>query len=153
MDVQEKLNPFYNATKSVFKSMLDLDVTPMQNDKSAKEEENIKVQIDLIGDLFGSVVFNFPKSTTLNIVKTLSGMETEQVDDFATSMLGEIANIISGNAVSYLSDMHYNCDIKPPQISIDKDVSNGYRNSLDMFLHSPAGELCEHVNLSNKIKM
>lgn len=145
---QLKVMPFFDATKSVFKSMLDMDVNILQESSKLDKEENVRVEIGLTGDISGSIVYNFPKSTTLNIVKTLSGMESNNLDDFATSMLGEMANIISGNAVTSLSGMDCKCDIKPPHITIGSAVSGKDRNSVNMLLHSPAGKMCEHIDLS-----
>lgn len=141
-------NPFLDATKSVFKSMLDMDIDPLPGEEKLKQEENVRIEIALVGDLSGSVVYNFPKSTTLNIVKTLSGMESDRLDDFATSMLGEMANIISGNAATSLSGVNCKCDIRPPQITINNTAQGNNCNSVDMLLHSQAGEICEQICLS-----
>lgn len=150
MEKQEtRKNPFYDATKSVFKNMLDMDINQGSQSGKLKPEENVKVKIDLVGDLSGAVVYNFPKSTTLNIVKALSGMESDRLDDFATSMLGEMANIISGNAVTSLSGMDCKCDIKPPQISLSSATSDESPNCVDLLLHSQAGEMREQICLSH----
>lgn len=143
-----KTNPFYDATKDVFKSMLDMDISELKSNWQTGQEENVKIEIALVGDLSGSTIYSFPKSTTLNIVKSLSGMETDTLDDFATSMLGEIANIISGNAVTALSGMNYKCDIKPPQITVGNSAASKDENSVDMLLHSQAGVMREHICLA-----
>ena len=143
--------PFLDATKSVFKSMLDMEIDSLPGDENPKQEENVRIEIAMVGDLSGSVVYNFPKSTTLNIVKTLSGMEADRLDDFATSMLGEMANIISGNAATSLSGANCKCDIRPPQITISHMAQSDSHNSVDMLLHSQVGELCEHICLSSNV--
>lgn len=145
---QFKENPFWDATISVFKSMLDVDINTLPEGGKLKQEENVRVEIALVGDLSGTVVYNFPKSTTLNIVKTLSGMESKRLDDFATSMLGEMANIISGNAVTSLSEANCKCDIRPPQITINSTAQGKDHNSMDILLHSQVGEICEQIRLS-----
>ncbi len=144
----QKGNTFYEATKDVFKMMLGLDIAQLEAQAAAGGEETVHVTIELIGDLTGSVVYSFPKSTTLNIVKTLSGMEAEMIDDFATSMLGEISNIISGNAVTSLSSLNYQCDIKPPQIAIIDGADTHGGKTVDICLESDAGRLYEHLLLS-----
>jgi len=50
---------------------------------------------------------------TLEMVKILSGMEMDKIDNFASSALGEMANIIGGNALTLLSQYNYTCDIVP----------------------------------------
>jgi chemotaxis protein CheX len=121
----EFVNPFFQALKEVFKLMLDLEIT--KSTLAAKDlvsENEVTVAIKLTGDISGSVLFSFPESTTLEIVKIMSGMEMHKLDSFVTSALGEVSNIISGNAVTYLFQANYHCDILPPQIVIRENSSS-----------------------------
>lgn len=68
MTVQQG-NTFYEATRDVFKMMLGLDIAQLETHSAMEGEETVQVAIELIGDLTGSVVYSFPKTTTLNIVK------------------------------------------------------------------------------------
>ncbi|MDD3269556.1 MAG: chemotaxis protein CheX [Syntrophomonadaceae bacterium] len=111
--------PFFNATRDVFKLMLDLsnisDKPLLDKDVSAQDSK-INIEIGIIGDLQGKVIYHFPKQTSLEMVKIMSGMEFSEIDDFVTSALGEIANIISGNVMSTLSVQKISCDILSPHI-------------------------------------
>ncbi|HWR44839.1 chemotaxis protein CheX [Sporomusa sp.] len=139
----EYVNPFFQALKEVFKLMLDLEIT--KNTLNAKKdlvsENEVTVAIKLTGDISGSVLFSFPESTTLEIVKIMSGMELHKLDSFVTSALGEVSNIISGNAVTYLSQANYHCDILPPQIVIRESSSSalGTEQTLTIPLHTSIG--------------
>lgn len=111
--------PFLNATKDVFQLMLDLhNITdkPHRIDEVGHSNSNMDIAIGIIGDLEGKVVYHFPTETSLEMVKIMSGMEFDEIDDFVTSAMGEIANIISGNVMSILSTQDFTCDILPPQI-------------------------------------
>lgn len=111
--------PFSKATLDVFKLLLDLDITSssIEDAKIIIDDENkISIVIGIIGDLKGNIVYRFPVETTLEMVKIMSGMEFDQVDEFVTSALGEIANIISGNAMTNLTEQKIVCDILPPKI-------------------------------------
>ncbi|MDF2636055.1 MAG: CheC domain protein [Pelosinus sp.] len=138
----EFVNPFFQALKEVFKLMLDLEIT--KSTLAAKDlvsENEVTVAIKLTGDISGSVLFSFPESTTLEIVKIMSGMEMHKLDSFVTSALGEVSNIISGNAVTYLSQANYHCDILPPQIAIRENSSSalGTEQTLTIPLHTSIG--------------
>jgi len=114
--------PFFNATRDVFKLMLDLNNIsdkPLSNKDVPTLNGRIDIAIGIIGDLQGKVIYYFPKETSLEMVKIMSGMEFSEIDDFVTSALGEIANIISGNVMSTLSVQKISCDILPPHI-LDK---------------------------------
>ncbi|MDF2568076.1 MAG: hypothetical protein K0R90_1532 [Oscillospiraceae bacterium] len=118
------LAPFSNATREVFKLMLDLDVvteTPEVIDTIVGPNDKLNISIKVVGDLSGEIFYRFPKETTLEMVKIMSGMEFDQIDDFVTSAMGEIANIISGNALIGLSEQEVTCDILPPQIIVGEN--------------------------------
>lgn len=112
--------PFLEATRNVFSLMLDLNdiVCSPVSEPTARPCE-LNVSIDVIGDLTGSVVYRFPGETSLKMVGILSGMEFSAVDDFVASAMGEVANIISGNVMTALSDRKLKCDILPPKVIDD----------------------------------
>lgn len=125
------LTPFSDAASQTFKLLLDLDVT---TDLAQKEEnllensDKVDIVIEITGDLAGEVMYSFPKNTTLEMVKMMSGMEFSEIDEFVKSALGEIANIISGNAMTGLSQSQLVCDIRPPKIVESKSnpMEEGY---------------------------
>ncbi|MGI6037432.1 MAG: chemotaxis protein CheX [Limnochordia bacterium] len=121
----EYINPFYKATKDVFRIMLDLDPThgPLQVIEDMVPGREANVAIGVTGDLTGSILYCFPKDMVLEMVRIMSGMEMKELDSFVGSALGEVANIISGNAVTYLSEHDYRCDIVPPQVIIGQTSS------------------------------
>ena len=111
--------PFSKATCEVFKLMLDLDASaglPHVGEGVGEATDDVRVSVEVTGDLTGEIYYRFPRETTLKIVNIMSGMEFDQVDEFVTSALGEIANIISGNAMTTLSEQNVTCDIQPPRI-------------------------------------
>lgn len=125
-------DPFCQAIEQVFKLMLDVEVFSCSSDAglACANEQEVAVVVELTGDIEGVVLFRFPQSTTLKIVKLMCGMEIDQLDAFVTSAMAEMSNIISGNAVTNLSQENYHCDIKPPQIMI------GDRDKLPLHLKS-----------------
>lgn len=118
--------PFFMATSEVFKLLLDLDVSagkPEVLHNIAGCAKSVDVVIGLTGDLTGEILYRFPVDMTLEIVKIMSGMDINEIDDFVASALGEVANIISGNAMTALSDRKVICDILPPRIVLDGNKS------------------------------
>ena len=118
----EYLNPFLQATNDVFKMMLDLDVQKKGIKLLEKDDYmqgiDTNVILGLTGDLSGNIMFGFSKNMALEMVKTMSGMEIEEINSFVSSALGEVANIISGNAMTLLQKDNYNCDIAPPRVLV-----------------------------------
>lgn len=119
MSAKDLLTPFSNAASQTFKLLLDLDVSTdasQPTEPCEETKEKVNIMIEITGDLAGEVMYSFPKDTTLEMVKMMSGMEFNEIDDFVKSALGEIANIISGNAMTGLSQSQVVCDIRPPKI-------------------------------------
>ena len=114
----EYINSFYRATKDVLQMMID--ISPERGDlkmvNGLTNNKDANVELGVTGDLSGTILFSFPKKTTLEMVKIMSGMDMDKIDNFASSALGEMANIISGNALTNLSEYNFACDIQPPQV-------------------------------------
>ena len=112
---------FSDATKEVLKFMLDLDASSKENIiiEDIKCNDKVNISIGVTGDISGEVYYRFPKDTSMEMVKIMSGMEISEIDEFVTSAMGEVANIISGKALVSLSENQINCDIRPPQVVLD----------------------------------
>ncbi|NLD48909.1 MAG: chemotaxis protein CheX [Clostridiaceae bacterium] len=140
----EYVNSFYRATKDVFRLLVDIE--PERGDlivvNSFASNKDANVELGVKGDLKGTILFSFPQNMTLEMVKIMSGMVMDKIDNFASSALGEIANIIGGNALILLSKQNYTCDIEPPQIFIGNYESSSVLNekALQMPLLTPIGE-------------
>lgn len=107
---------FFEATQEVFELMLDLEVTESLS-TNTDDCGDLTIAIGVTGNLTGDIRYVFPKETVLQMVRILTGgMEVNEVDDFVTSAIGEISNIISGKALIALSEKNVTCDILPPQI-------------------------------------
>jgi len=121
----EFVNPIYKATSDVLKSMMDLDVKrgDLQKTDELISGSEANVSIGLTGDLSGSILFSFDREMALSMVESMSGMEVDELDKFVTSALGEVANIISGNAATSLQEEDYDCDIVPPRVVVGENKS------------------------------
>lgn len=108
--------PFMEATRNVFQLMLDLSDVSDRVVEEFEYEEGVDVSIGVIGDFVGEVIYRFPSDTSLSMVNIMSGMEMSSVDEFVTSAISEIANIISGNVLTELAQNDMKCDILPPAV-------------------------------------
>ncbi len=150
----EYINSFYSATKNVFDLMLGLDVS-MGKVKALEgmiSSQDVNILLGVTGDLRGNIIFGFPKEMTLEMVKIMSGMEVKEVDGFVSSALGEVANIVGGNATTNLAKENYICDIVPPQIFVGnyKSMSMANEKVLSIPLKVDIGEFEINIFLKEK---
>ena len=100
----EYINPFYKATKDIFKLMLDID--PQKKDLKVVEDmiqaKETSVLLGITGDLQGGIMFSFPMDMALEMIKILSGMDLDIIDSFASSALGEHKSLSLANEKALL---------------------------------------------------
>lgn len=144
----EYVNPFYSATIEVFKMMLDLETSRGTNQGGNATGPWVNIAIEVTGDLRGKILYQFPQSMTLEMVKIMSGLEMDALDGFVTSALAEVSNIISGNAMSNLFKNNYQCDISTPQIVTGApEEILGKRQVLTIPLETEIGNPLIHLDL------
>ncbi|GAB6180432.1 chemotaxis protein CheX [Desulfotomaculum defluvii] len=140
----EYVNSFFQATIDVFALMLDLKVErgALRLLEDMIPSKDASVLLGMTGDIKGTVLFNFPKDMSLEMVKIMSGMEMNEIDSFVSSAIGEVANIIGGNAVTNLAANNYICDIVTPQVFVGeyKSLSLAKEKALLLPLKTTIGE-------------
>lgn len=140
----EYINSFYKATQDVLKTMLDIEVEKGKLDvvEGMINSKDANVSLGVTGDLKGSILFRFTKAMTLEMVKIMAGIEMDEIDVFVSSALGEVANIIGGNALTNLTAYEYVCDIAPPQVIVGdyKSLSFANEKALLVTMNTDIGE-------------
>jgi Predicted inhibitor of MCP methylation, homolog of CheC len=143
--------PISKATGDAFKLLLDLDVStgdPETLETIISSDNRVNIAIDVTGDLEGEILYRFPKETALEMVKIMCGMEFEEVDEFVTSAMGEIANIISGNAMTGFSEQNLVCDIQPPRVMVGECTLLELSPVLSADVHTGVGDVELDVQLA-----
>lgn len=118
---EEYVNAFLAPAKMVWekelKHTLELAKAEMVSDQFTTED--LTAIIGISGKLEGTVLYGFPKDTAKAVVETMVGEDADEGDlteELGLSALGEIANMITGNAATKLASEGYLCDISPPVI-------------------------------------
>ena len=121
------LDDFAGAAREVLRFMLGVDIEDVAATQGVGQTsgEGVSVTIGLTGDISGETRFHFPRITALNMVSIMSGMDVGCLDDFVMSAMGEMANIISGNAATAMAARQVACDILPPEMSVASAPDTG----------------------------
>lgn len=97
--------PFVKAVENVLSTMLSLHVEVGQPAlrNNAEPEADVSGIISVFGDMQGTVVMAFPTPTAEALASLFIGVEvTADSDDFADAV-GELANMVAGNAKAELT--------------------------------------------------
>ncbi|HOG63821.1 MAG TPA: chemotaxis protein CheX [Spirochaetota bacterium] len=111
----EYINPFVVATQSVFRAMMNVEAVagkPFLFDPvTGSHAYDISGIIGLSGETTGAVVLSFTKLCALKSVSAFSGMEIKIFDQTVVDAIGELINIIAGNAKKDLTDFKLNISL------------------------------------------
>jgi len=96
----ENINPFIQSISEVFESMLDSKVAVKDLHLSAADEGHPDIigLIGLSGTAKGIVALKLPVPTALAIIGKMVGTGFKSVDSSVIDGVGELVNIIAGNA-------------------------------------------------------
>ena len=123
MDVKF-LNPFIQAAVEVLKT--EVDANAIRGDismhKSALTSDDITVLINLIGDVYGVVMYGMSTSTCLNLVSKIMGQEFAEFSTLAQSGVAELGNVISGQATIRFAEAGHKSNISTPTVLNGKGV-------------------------------
>ena len=99
MDVKF-INPFLIAVQNIFDTMIDLSFSLGKPSLKKDNVPSYEVSgiIGLSGSVSGCVVINLSKEIAIKLASALLDEEFTELNDDCTDAIGEIANMIAGNA-------------------------------------------------------
>lgn len=133
---------FSRAVKDTFHKMLMFEVSEVKGEVS--ESMDISAIVDFTGGLKGSVSLSFNMNTASKVVSAFVGEEITNPLEIEDGV-GELANMIAGNAKSEFDELEISISI--PKISkIESAVGN---NILSNLYSCEAGEILVKVALNS----
>lgn len=114
----EYINPFVEASFDILNEILKTSVKRGQLylKKLGEAWKGVAVIIGVTGQVNGRVVFDMTEETALKLASTLNMEEMKTFDDMTRSTIGEIANMITGRAVTKLDKEGLAFSFTPPTI-------------------------------------
>jgi len=114
----EMINPFLNAAIHVLRTMASVEAKPgkpfLKNDKKATGD--ITGIIGITGQISGSLSITFTLSCIEQIVGSMFGEEVHGMTDEIRDAVGELTNMISGDARNKLSELGINLKAALPTV-------------------------------------
>lgn len=118
----EYVNPFLNGTVNVLKTMAFVDPKPgkpyVKQDKKAVGD--ISGVIGLTGSTKGAVVVSFSRECAMKVVSSMMGEQYTDLTDEVRDAVGEITNMVSGDARRSLAELGANFEAGIPTVVVGK---------------------------------
>lgn len=149
---QEYVDAFLNPAKLVWEKELAINLELVDAEPVADEYtvEEITAVIGVSGSLQGHVLYGFGSDYAQAIAGQMMGEPVDEIDDVCLSVLGELANMVTGNAVTELASAGYSCEISPPVIieSAGTKLSLLGNQQVLVRFSSPDGDLKIRISLT-----
>lgn len=118
----ELLNPFIVAAGEVLNTELNVKATrgqlTLQRDTYVSDD--ITVLISLVGDVWGVAIISLSFETAKAVVSHMLGEKLTEFNELAQSGIGELGNVITGQAATKLAQSGYHADISVPTMIVGK---------------------------------
>ncbi len=100
------INPFLQASVNLFREYLGINVRSLQPfvRRDPHNLDEVSGIIGLAGETVGAVVLSFSRETAINVVSVFSHREYKALSKEVLDGVGELVNIIAGNAKRDLLD-------------------------------------------------
>ncbi|MDW8002786.1 MAG: chemotaxis protein CheX [Deltaproteobacteria bacterium] len=126
------MNPFIIATQVVFKTMLGIDIKMGKPElkSSRKTSGDVTGIMGLAGDERGTLCVSFRKEGALHVYNTLMGENRSEINEDVVDAIGELTNIISGQARKEFEKNNINLKAAIPMVVVGRDVEMNFITSL-----------------------
>lgn len=141
----EYINPFVEAAFNVLGEVLNEEVKrgELYLKSTSQPVLGVAVIVGLAGDVEGRVLFDMKKETALQIASEMNGEQLPGMDELGKATIQELANMITGQAVTKLHDLGFKFDLTPPAIITGEnmEVSNSGVEALIVPVELKSGKI------------
>jgi chemotaxis protein CheX len=145
------LDPFITATSAALGEMASTEVTvrAVFRGPACHPSESICAELKFIAGIEGSLVLMFPEHTAETLAKRmLAGVSIEVSDQLIRDCVGEIGNVVAGQAKALLAATPYRFAFSLPGVVDVKDYqSSPGLNCLVVAFNSDVGRFTLHLFL------
>lgn len=130
----EYIEPFVTSTMNVLRTILrsGIDKGDLSLLRGHELTGDVAVLIRLNDDSGESIILDMEAKTALGICTAMNGIPFTLLDSLGMDTIGEVANMIAGNAVSALNDRGFVFKVHPPQ-AVGRDAISRLTNGLELF--------------------
>ncbi|HPY88266.1 MAG TPA: chemotaxis protein CheX [Spirochaetota bacterium] len=141
----EYINPFVDSAMQILSSTVSKDLK--RRDISLKPSltpmMGVVIIVGLAGQVSGKLIIDTDKDTALKIASAMNQEELKEFDEMTYATLTELANMITGKAVTKLHELGFQFDLTPPALFTGDNIqiSDNKIESLVVPIEMPQGRV------------
>lgn len=116
----EHINPFLVSATRILKDMcfIDSKIGKPFLTNCQFGDDSVIIVIGVTGEMRGQVLIEMKLNVACDIASKMCMMPVAQMDDLSKSAIGELGNMIMGNAATIFSTKGIGIDITPPVLAM-----------------------------------
>jgi chemotaxis protein CheX len=120
----ELIQPFINAADAVLAQGLEspTSIGNLSMEQEAYRRKGVAALVSLTGDIEGRVVFDLDTETAVRVASRYAGAELPESDELVRETVCELANQVTGNAITALNDQGFHFRVHPPVLHTSEHV-------------------------------
>lgn len=141
----EVVNAFVTSLREIFLTAtgLQAELAPLGVVSDSPAPPNMVVRIQISGELAGSAICSFSPGVARASAGYMLASESPAFDSPETrDALGELANILVGNATGALLEQGYSVELSPPTTELASAPQKLARQSVNVSLNTDSGQVC-----------
>src|SRR5213592_4363949 len=125
----ELIQPFINSADAVLAQGLDsqISIGSLSMEEDAYRRKGVAALIWVSGDIEGRVIFDLDSQTAVRVASKFAGTELPESDSLVWETVSELANQVTGNAITALNDQGFHFRVHPPVLH----TTDGAKSSED----------------------
>jgi chemotaxis protein CheX len=126
------INPFVIAARTVFKTMLSIDLTlgkpGLKQAKTASGD--VTGIMSMVGDRRGTIALSFREKGAIFVFNSLIGEDASSICPEVVDAIGELTNIVSGQARKEFEKGGVNLKASIPMVVVGRGVETSFITNL-----------------------
>jgi chemotaxis protein CheX len=115
---QDLIKPFEEATRNIYSTMLGIELS--RTGQFISQDHDVKYDVSgtmgITGDVTGNIAISFPYHLACRVVSMLLGDEITEYNEMVADGVGEMINMVTGDAKRIFEERKVNFEIALPQI-------------------------------------
>jgi chemotaxis protein CheX len=123
----ELIQPFINAADAVLAQGLQspMFIGNLSMEQEVYRRKGVAALVTISGDIEGRIVFDLDPETAVRVASHFAGADLPESDELVREAVCELANQVTGNAITALNDQGFHFRVHPPVLLTSEHGSAG----------------------------
>jgi chemotaxis protein CheX len=146
----ELIQPFINAADAVLAQGLQspMSIGNLSMEQEVYRRKGVAALVTLSGDIEGRIVFDLDPETAVRVASHFAGADLPESDELVRETVCELANQVTGNAVTTLNDQGFHFRVLPPVLLTSEHTPASTEDTEALVISFETARGCMFMNIA-----